>query len=214
VDSHELASRVGLPAGRLEREPFDLVIWTTTPWTLPANQAVALRGEFRYVLVEAEKDGERQRLILAADLLDSCLQRYGMTAVATLAETTGAALEGLLLQHPFEDRKVPVILGDHVTLDAGTGAVHTAPGHGHEDFAVGQKYKLPVANPVGNDGRFYASTPFVAGLKVDDANPVIIALGAPRSIPTQLPALLAAQNAGDFPGHAAVVHQHGPEASA
>ena len=176
VDSQALAARVELPPGRLDRESFDLVIWTTTPWTLPANQAVALRGDFRYVLVEAEKDGEIYRLILAADLLESCLQRYGMTAVATIAETTGAALEGLLLQHPFEDRKVPVILGDHVTLDAGTGAVHTAPGHGHEDFAVGQKYKLPVANPVGNDGRFYASTPFVAGLKVDEANPVIIEL--------------------------------------
>src|SRR3984957_16047196 len=176
ADSRALADRVGLPAARLDGEPVDLVIWTTTPWTLPANQAVALRDEFRYVLVEAEKDGEIHRLILAAELLESCLQRYGMTAVATIAETTGAALEGLLLQHPFEDRKVPVILGDHVTLDAGTGAVHTDPGHGHEDFAVGQKYKLPVANPVGNDGRFYASPPFVAGLKVDEANPVIIEL--------------------------------------
>ena len=98
-----------------------------------------------------------------------------MTAVATLADTTGSALEGLMLQHPFEDRQVPIILGEHVTLDAGTGAVHTAPGHGQEDFAVGQRYRLPVANPVGNDGRFYASTPLVAGLKVDEANPVIIA---------------------------------------
>jgi isoleucyl-tRNA synthetase len=80
-----------------------------------------------------------------------------MTAVATLAETTGQRARRLMLRHPFEDRQVPVILGDHVTLDAGTGAVHTAPGHGQEDFAVGQKYKLPVANPVGNDGRFYAA---------------------------------------------------------
>jgi isoleucyl-tRNA synthetase len=174
VDSRELAARVGLGAGRLEHAPFDVVIWTTTPWTLPANQAVALRGDFRYVLVETDKGGKRHRLILAADLLESCLQRFGMTATATLAETTGSALEGLKLQHPFEDRQVPIILGDHVTLDAGTGAVHTAPGHGHEDFAVGQRYGLPVSNPVGNDGRFYASTPFVAGLKVDDANPVII----------------------------------------
>ena len=176
VDSKALAARVELPPGRLDREPFDLVIWTTTPWTLPANQAVALRGDIRYVLVEADKEGERHRLILAAELLDACLQRYGMTAVATVAETTGSALEGLLLQHPFENRQVPIILGEHVTLDAGTGAVHTAPGHGHEDFAVGQRYKLPVVNPVGNDGRFYANTQFVAGLKVDEANPVIIEL--------------------------------------
>ncbi|MDB6041515.1 MAG: ileS [Gammaproteobacteria bacterium] len=174
VDSQDLANRVGLGAGRLAHAPFDVVIWTTTPWTLPANQAVALRGDFPYVLVETDKDGTRHRLILAAALLESCLKRFGMTLTATLAETTGSALEGLKLQHPFEARQVPIILGDHVTLDAGTGAVHTAPGHGHEDFAVGQRYGLPVANPVGNDGRFYASTPLVAGLKVDDANPVII----------------------------------------
>ena len=175
VDSQALADRVGLAPGRLDRAPFDVVIWTTTPWTLPANQAVALRGDFTYVLVEADKDGERNRLILAADLVDSCLQRYGMTKTLILAEASGSALEGLMLQHPFENRKVPIILGEHVTLDAGTGAVHTAPGHGHEDFAVGQRYNLPVANPVGNDGRFYASTPLVAGLKVDEANPVIVA---------------------------------------
>jgi isoleucyl-tRNA synthetase len=165
-----------LPPGRLDREHIDFVIWTTTPWTLPANQAVALRGDIRYVLVETEKEGKRRHLVLAAELLESCLQRYGMTAVATVAQTTGSALEGLLLQHPFENRQVPVILGEHVTLDAGTGAVHTAPGHGHEDFAVGQRYKLPVVNPVGNDGRFYPNTQFVAGLKVDEANPVIIEL--------------------------------------
>jgi len=175
VDSQGLAERVGLAQGRLDRAPFDLVIWTTTPWTLPANQAVALQGDFRYVLVEADKEGERYRLILAADLLESCLKRYGMTATVILAEAAGSALEGLMLQHPFEDRRVPVILGEHVTLEAGTGAVHTAPGHGLEDFVVGQRYSLPVANPVGNDGRFYASTPMVAGLKVEEANPVIIA---------------------------------------
>src|SRR5580692_4741717 len=174
VDSRALADRVELPSGTLTGAPFNVVIWTTTPWTLPANQAVALRGDFRYVLVEADKDGERYRLILAADLLESCLQRYGMTAVATLADTTGSALEGFMLRHPFEDRQVPVILGEHVTLDAGTGAVHTAPGHGLEDFAVAQRYGLPVTNPVGNDGRFLPDTPLVAGLKVDAANTVII----------------------------------------
>src|SRR5580704_7470611 len=173
VDSRALADRVELPSGALTGAPFDVVIWTTTPWTLPANPAVALRGDFRYVLVEADRNGERQRFILAADLLDSCLQRYGMTAVKTLADTTGSALEGLMLQHPFEDRQVPIILGEHVTLDAGTGAVHTAPGHGQEDFAVGQRYKLKVLNPVGNDGRFLPGTPLVEGLKVTEANPVI-----------------------------------------
>jgi isoleucyl-tRNA synthetase len=174
VDSPDLERRMGLPAGRLDDAPADLVIWTTTPWTLPANQAVALRDEFRYVLVEVERAGEHSRLILAAELLDSCLQRFGMARLEVLAEAAGRDLEGLKLQHPFENRQVPVVLGEHVTLDAGTGAVHTAPGHGHEDFAVGQRYGLPVVNPVGNDGRFLPETPLVAGLKVEEANGVLI----------------------------------------
>ncbi len=174
VDNEDLAERVGLGSGRLARAPVDVVIWTTTPWTLPANQAVALRDDFRYVLVDADMHGERQRLILAADLLEAVLKRFGMSANAIVAQTTGRALEGLKLQHPFQDRQVPVVLGEHVTLDAGTGAVHTAPGHGLEDFALGQRYGLPVTSPVGNDGRFLPDTPLVAGLRVDAANPVII----------------------------------------
>jgi isoleucyl-tRNA synthetase len=174
VDVRDLERRMSLAAGRLGAAPADLVIWTTTPWTLPANQAVALRDEFRYVLVEAERAGERSRLILAAELLDACLKRFGMTRLALLGEAAGRDLEGLKLQHPFLDEQVPVILGEHVTLDAGTGAVHTAPGHGHEDFAIGQRYGLPVVNPVGNDGRFVPGTPFVAGLKVEEANGVLL----------------------------------------
>ncbi len=177
TDNRELERRIGLESGRLGGEPADIVIWTTTPWTLPANQAVALRDEFQYVLVEARKQEghEVSRLILAAELLAQCLQRFGMTAAgAPLAEFEGRALEGLKLEHPFEPRQVPVILGEHVTLDAGTGAVHTAPGHGQEDFAVGQRYGLPVTSPVGNDGRFYRDIPLVGGLKVEEANPVII----------------------------------------
>ncbi len=176
ADNGELEKRIGLERGRLGSAPVDIVIWTTTPWTLPANQAVALRAEFQYVLAEARKDGndEVRRLILAADLLSQCMLRYGMTASAPLAQFEGRALEGLSLQHPFEPRQVPVILGEHVTLDAGTGAVHTAPGHGQEDFVVGQRYGLPVTSPVGNDGRFYRDIPLVGGLKVDEANPVII----------------------------------------
>ncbi len=171
-DSEELARRIGIKVPLATRA--DLVIWTTTPWTLPANQAVALAPTLRYVLVEATLQGTRRRLILAAELLEACLRRYGASEAVVLAQFEGRALEGLKLEHPFQPREVPVILGEHVTLDAGTGAVHTAPGHGQEDFAVGQRYGLPVVNPVGDDGRFLADTPLVAGLKVDDANPVII----------------------------------------
>jgi isoleucyl-tRNA synthetase len=174
TDNSELAARIGLTAARLGRAPVDVVIWTTTPWTLPANQAVALRGDLAYVLVEAHGAGEARHLILAAGLLESSLKRFGMTAAAVLAQFEGRALEDLKLAHPFQPREVPVVLADYVTLDAGTGAVHTAPGHGQEDFTTGQRYGLPVTNPVGNDGRFLPGTPLVAGLRVDEANPVII----------------------------------------
>src|ERR1700680_2702122 len=173
-DNGQLAGRLGVAPEKLGATAVDVVIWTTTPWTLPANQAVALRAEFTYVLVEAEQAGERRRLILAAELLEACLKRYAMTEARVLGEFEGRTLEGLKLAHPFQERLVPVILAEHVTLDAGTGAVHTAPGHGQEDFAVGQRYGLPVVDPVGNDGRFLSGTPLVAGLRVDEANPVII----------------------------------------
>jgi isoleucyl-tRNA synthetase len=188
TDTAELAERLGLPRAALGGAPPEVVIWTTTPWTLPANQAVALHPQLRYALIEAETlaqadgdaasalaGGSPRRLILAAELLESCLKRYGMRGGRVVGEFAGSALEGLRLNHPFQPRQVPVILGEHVTLDAGTGAVHTAPGHGQEDFTVGQRYGLPVANPVGDDGRFLPGTPLVAGLKVDEANPVLIA---------------------------------------
>jgi isoleucyl-tRNA synthetase len=175
ADNAALAACIGLDAAHLGAAPVDLVIWTTTPWTLPANQAVALRAEFRYTLLEIEQAGARRRLILAAELIEPCLKRFGAAQLAQLAQFDGRALEGLELRHPLDDRAVPVVLGEHVTLDAGTGAVHTAPGHGQEDFAVGQRYGLPVANPVDDDGRFLAGTPRVAGLTVTEANPVLIA---------------------------------------
>ena len=144
-----------------------------------------------------------------------------MTRLEVLAEAAGRDLEGLKLQHPFEDRQVPVILGEHVTLDAGTGAVHTAPGHGHEDFAVGQRYGLPVANPVGNDGRFLPDTPLVAGLKVEEANGVLIDALRERGrlvhhepFVHSYPHCWRHKTPGHFPRHAAVVHQHGAQRAA
>jgi len=152
-----------------------VVIWTTTPWTLPANRAVALNAELDYVLVAVE-DGAAagQTLVLAEALMEPSLQRYGATQFEILGRCKGASLEHMALQHPFYEREVPVILGEHVTTEAGTGAVHTAPGHGQEDFAVGRHYGLEVDNPVGANGVFLEGTPLVAGLHVWQANEVII----------------------------------------
>ncbi len=175
VDDSDLAARAGLGAGALATAPVELVIWTTTPWTLPANQAIAVHPELSYVLVQAARGAQVRTLVLAAELAAACLARYGLSEEKVLARLPGRLLEGLKVRHPFLPRTVPVILGEHVTLDAGTGLVHTAPGHGQEDFAVGQRYHLEVLNPVGNDGRFLPGTPLVEGLKVEEANPVIIA---------------------------------------
>lgn len=148
-------------------------IWTTTPWTLPANQAVALNPLLDYLLVAI--DG-RESLLIAADLLESTLARYGIAAHHVLARTQGETLLKVMLQHPFYDRQVPIVLGDHVTIEAGTGAVHTAPAHGVEDYHVGVHYQLCMDNPVGDDGCYTASTPLFAGLHVTKANEAILTL--------------------------------------
>ncbi len=185
VDRGEFARRIGLDAATAAATaelPASLVIWTTTPWTLPANEAVAVRADLVYALVEVEREpgaGEptapaRELLVLADDLRAACLARYGAAERSLLARFEGQALERLVLEHPFLAKRVPVILGEHVTLEAGTGAVHTAPAHGQEDFAVGQRYGLPVVNPVASDGRFLPGTALFEGLKVEEANPKIV----------------------------------------
>jgi isoleucyl-tRNA synthetase len=178
ADRAELARRLGvaaLPDGRAS-----VAIWTTTPWTLPANQAVALHPEFDYSLLAVESAAGSELLLLASELATAVLQRAGASGSREVARAKGAALEGLRLRHPFHEREVPVILGEHVTLDSGTGAVHTAPGHGQEDFVVGQRYGLPVDNPVGGDGRFLPSTPLFAGEKVFEANAHVVEVLAGR----------------------------------
>ena len=162
VDTEELNKRFGADGHRIA----SILIWTTTPWTLPANQAVALHPDFEYVLID---DGE-ERLILCKELLASAMQRYGIEKYEIIGTVKGTALEGLELKHPFDDRHVPVILGHHVTMEAGTGAVHTAPGHGHDDYVVGVQYHLPVMSPVDGRGVFSADTPVVGGEHVNDAN--------------------------------------------
>ncbi|MEX0960422.1 MAG: isoleucine--tRNA ligase [Burkholderiales bacterium] len=151
-------------------EPVYAIIWTTTPWTLPANQGVAVHPELDYVLVRFEAG----LFLLAKDLADGCMDGYGIAERTVVGEFKGAALEHLMLEHPFYAREVPIVLGEHVTTESGTGLVHTAPAHGIEDFEVGSRYGLPVDNPVDDDGRFFDSMPLVAGLSVWKANPVII----------------------------------------
>ena len=148
-------------------------IWTTTPWTLPANEAVCLHPKLEYLLL---KCGD-EHLVILADLLDAVMQRYGVTDYQVVATYLGKDLQDIVLQHPLLDGKqVPVILGDYVTVDAGTGAVHTAPAHGQEDYEISLRYKLPVNNPVGPDGRFVATTPFFAKENVFAANEHIVAV--------------------------------------
>jgi len=166
-----------LPPDDPGNDPLSVIIWTTTSWTLPANQAVALHPELTYVLVRTTGEQGHEHLILAEGLLEATMDRYGIRNYRVIGRNRGAAFEGIELQHPLYDRVVPVILGEHVTLDAGTGAVHTAPGHGLEDYLVGQGYDLPVDNPVGADGHFLPDTPLFAGVPVFAANqPVIDAL--------------------------------------
>ncbi len=172
TDDAEVLRRCHSVQGHAGHGRLSVVIWTTTPWTLPANQAVALNPELDYAVVQLEETGER--LILADALMKDAMLRYGVEDYRVVAYCKGQALEGLLLKHPFLDRRVPIILGDHVTLEAGTGAVHTAPGHGQEDYVVGLRYGLKVDNPVDDDGKFLPGTEFFAGQHVFTANPQVV----------------------------------------
>ena len=153
-------------------ETVEAVIWTTTPWTLPANQAISVHPELVYQLV---RNQEGRVLVLAKDLVESATARYGFESVEVLGEAVGLNLENLEVEHPFLDRVVPIIVGEHVTADAGTGLVHTAPAHGLDDYIIGQKYDLPIDCPVMNDGRFRSDVPRVASKTVWEANEIVIA---------------------------------------
>jgi isoleucyl-tRNA synthetase len=152
----------------VEKEVF-AVIWTTTPWTLPANEAICLHPDLNYKLVEYQDN----YLLLAEDLIDEVKQR--VTLGATLDKSwTGSELENLKVEHPFYKKEVPIILGDHVTTSAGTGVVHTAPAHGQEDYAVGLKYDLPVNCPVNDRGVFFENVEQLAGQFIFKANASVI----------------------------------------
>ena len=153
-------------------------IWTTTPWTLPASMAVSLHPGLDYVLLA----GEGRALLVAEELAAACVERFGLPGMTVLGRCKGAALDRQLLQHPFLDRQVPVVLGEHVTTEAGTGAVHTAPAHGQDDYVVGEQYGLEVFNPVGGNGVFLPETPYFAGQHVMKANAAIVDLLRERGV--------------------------------
>ena len=148
------------------------VIWTTTPWTIPANLAISLNPDLNYALVQTPKG----RLVVGNDLVDTLMAKFGFTEFTKLTTFKGSALEHIVTKHPFYDWNSIVILGDHVTEDDGTGCVHTAPGHGVEDFNVGMAYGLEAYCPVDERGMMMASAgEFLTGLTVEAANPVVIA---------------------------------------
>ncbi|EKO3565787.1 isoleucine--tRNA ligase [Vibrio metschnikovii] len=173
ADEASVLAKFSLSEGHQGHGPVSIVIWTTTPWTLPANRAVCLRNDLEYVLIQVEGE-QPERIIVASDLAKQVMDRAGIEHFHNLGFATGAELELTQFNHPFYDFTVPAILGDHVTTESGTGVVHTAPGHGQEDFAVGQKYGLEVANPVGSNGVYLSDTELFAGQHVFKANDAVV----------------------------------------
>ena len=189
LDRSAIASKFGV-----ELKPGDIVavpIWTTTPWTLPASLAVSLGPDLEYTLIKGPARGEHAiYLLVAADLASRIAERYrkfaGSTetsdAAATSKTVAGREFENITLRHPFYDRTIPIILGDHVSAEEGTGAVHTAPGHGIEDFDVGKRYGLTALNPVGPNGVYLPDTEIFAGQFIWKANPAIVDLLRDRGV--------------------------------
>jgi isoleucyl-tRNA synthetase len=170
AEPEKVAKAFGM--GKLPAKPGFAVIWTTTPWTLPANQALNVHPELSYHLVDTEKG----LLILAAELQEACLARYKL-AGRTLASCKGTQLENLRFRHPFYDRTAPVYLGEYVTLEAGTGIVHSSPAYGVEDFESCRRHGMrddEILTPVMGDGKYASSLPLFGGLSIWDANPKIV----------------------------------------
>ncbi|MFZ3064751.1 MAG: isoleucine--tRNA ligase [Nitrospirota bacterium] len=149
------------------------IIWTTTPWTLPANLAIALHPEVDYVEALVNLGSIKEVWVLAKPLLESCMERFGIKDYSIIATLKGKDLSGIVCQHPFIERPSKIILGEHVTIDAGTGCVHTAPGHGQEDYEMGLKYGLDIYTPVDSRGQFTSDVPEWQGVNVFKANPLI-----------------------------------------
>ena len=155
---------------KAEKGKTYVVIWTTTPWTIPDNLAIALHPELEYALVKAGGNF----YVLASELVESSAKTFGWEDFEILERVLGAKLEGMVAKHPLYERNAPIVLGEHVTLEAGTGCVHTAPGHGREDYEMGLKYGLDILSPMDDEGRFLESVEFFAGKTIFEANPLVI----------------------------------------
>ena len=153
-----------------------VIIWTTTPWTLPASMAVAFHPDFEYVVAGDDADDGGDAYLVESRRLDPTLGETGLAASTVLARLPGKRLEGIKLQHPFLDRQIPGVLASYVTAEDGTGCVHTAPGHGREDFQTGAAYGLEVYCPVDEAGRFTEGLPEYNGKRVFEANEPIVEL--------------------------------------
>ena len=149
-------------------------IWTTTPWTLPANQAVVLGEKIKYSLVETKLNNQVIYLLMADDLIESVCNRYDLQQWEKLDTIDPNAIKGNLLKHPFYDKQVPLLVGDYVTTDSGTGAVHTAPAHGHDDFMMGKKFSLSLESPVSAHGVYEEGTEFFSGHHISKVDELIV----------------------------------------
>ncbi len=195
------AEKFGLPTDK----PLSIVIWTTTPWTIPANLAIALHPDIDYVVA----DLGAERIIVAEDLLSSVLKAAKIEAQPAIAKSLkGAALEKLAARHPFIDRASPVVLADYVTTESGTGAVHTAPGHGAEDYLTGLKYKLEIYCPVGDDGRYLDDGKVPADLVGLTTLETVEDLAAKKPSPANLAVLKKLAEAGALFAKAKYAHSY------
>jgi isoleucyl-tRNA synthetase len=185
IDADALAKKFGVEAGDAVAA---IPIWTTTPWTLPESQAVSLGADLEYALIEGpQRGGKRVLLVVASALVDKVAQRYGLEQAAVLGHAEGRVLEGLKLHHPFYEREVPVILGEHVSAEDGTGAVHTSPDHGVEDFVVAREYGIGLLNYIEPRGTYRidipAAAPFdLGGMHIWKANDAIVDLLRQRGV--------------------------------
>jgi isoleucyl-tRNA synthetase len=168
-----VSQKAGALSKFLGEKPLSLIIWTTTPWTLPANLAVAVHPDYEYVVIPLADE----TIVVAEELWRRVASDTGLDAnIEPLSRIKGRDLEGILAQHPFIERQVPVVLADYVTLEAGTGLVHTAPGHGAEDYMTGQRYGLPTLAPVDIQGRFTPEATIFVGEQVFAADQKIVAM--------------------------------------